>query len=290
MEKKIEIDDLSDMDVIMEKIVDEDTLKQLENELFGSEKKSKREEEQVNPNEKQDERKPFAAPEKAETTENVENYLIEKMKFNKGIVYDCIKGGSIYQTAVYSDGLNKDINCAVFAGLDENGEIKNAVMKDFQNSERVIAGSQQKYGFLLKAIENSSKPATSVSVFENPIELLAGATLAKIKDKISYKGVHRLSLGSSSVSEDKENIITTAALKHFLESNPQVKTVSACVSNTENGRKYLEKIQGLLDNLVEQRGKAIKLNNLLPKDARDFHHQLLKKLGDMREKKKIEVR
>jgi 5'(3')-deoxyribonucleotidase len=234
--------------------------------------------EQVNANENNEstyERKEFIAPEKSETTENIENYLTGKMGLNKGIIYDCIKDGSIYQTSVYSEYLDKDVNNVVFAGFDEQNKMQSAITQSFQGYEQIVEGSQLKYGFMIRASE-SNKEAVAVSVFENPTELLAGASLAKIKDKSSYKGIHRLSLGCS-VSDDK-NFQSTTALKNFLDHNPQVKIVNVCVSNTDNGRKLLDKIQGLLENLEEHRGEKTKLNNLIPKDAKNFHEQLQNKV------------
>jgi hypothetical protein len=229
------------------------------------------------PNESKD----FIPPEKSETAKNVENYLTEKMGMDKGIVKSCIEQGLVYQTEVHSEKLDKDLPCAVFAGFDETGEMQSAVIKGFGTYEKVAAGSALKYAFVLPAKENKDKPTAAVSVFENPLEVLAGATLAKMDGKAGYDGIHRISAVKTWLYSTHAK-----ALKTFLDSNPNVRTVNLCLTHSADVSVLADRISAMLKDLGERRGETFKVNSLIPADANGYLEKLQNKNKETKAKQK----
>jgi hypothetical protein len=223
----------------------------------------------------------FIPPEKSETAKNVENYLTGKMGLDKGIVKSCIERGLVYQTEVHSEKLDKDLPCAVFAGFDEAGEMQSAVIKGFGTYEKVAPESQLKYAFVLPAKESKDKPASAVSVFENPLEVLAGATLAKMGSKIGYDGIHRMSAVKSWLYSTH-----VKALEAFLQSNPNVRTVNLCLTSSADGKVLADRINTMLKNLGEQRMEYFKVNSLIPTDANGYLDKLQNKNKETKAKQK----
>jgi hypothetical protein len=218
---------------------------------------------------KEEENNGFEAPEKSETSKDVEDYLTGEIGLDKGIVKSCIERGSVYQTEVYSEKHCKDVPCVVFAGFDETGKIQSAVIKGFGTYEKVAPGSQHNCAFILPAKESKSKPVTAVSVFENPLEVLAGATFAKMANKTGYDAVHRLSVVKTWLYSTHAK-----ALKVFLDNNPNVRTVNLCLTNTPDGGVIANRINTMLKELSERRGVAYKVNNLIPTEKGGYLDKL----------------
>jgi hypothetical protein len=213
------------------------------------------------------ERKPFELPPKSNNASSVVKYL-QGRGICSGIINDCIANGSIYQTMVHSEKAKRSFPNAVFVGFDwgdaKQGEKKArfaCIRSTFGNYKQDIAGSSKAYNFMLPA----GKEACAVSVFESPIDVLSGATLAKKKYGESYKNIHRLSLGG----------VSDLALKKFLENFPNVHTVNLCLDNDEAGRKACADITKMLGELGKVKGKAYKVNVLPPKQGKDYNEMLL---------------
>lgn len=215
-----------------------------------------------------------------EAAKNVHNYLIGKMGFDKDVVKSCIEQGLVYQTEVYSEKFGKNLPCAVFAGFDKAGEMQSAVIKGFGTYEKIAPGSQLKYAFVLPAKENQNKHATAVSVFESPMEVLAGASLAKMNSKTGYDGIHRISVLKSDLYSTH-----VKALKNFLENNPNVRTVNLCLTNSNDGRVLADKMNIMLKELGEERGETFKVNDLIPADAKGYMDRLQNKNNEVKEKR-----
>ena len=216
--------------------------------------------------------KPFALPPKSESTNSTVKYLIGR-GIDCGIINGCIADGSIYQTMVYSEKAQRSFPNVVFVGFDRgshgggnaepdaNKARFACIRSTFGNFKQDVSGSSKAHNFLLPAANDSC----AVSVFESPIDVLSGATLAKRKYGESYKNIHRLSLGG----------VSGLALEKFLEDYPNVHTVNLCLDNDEAGRNACEAMTKMLGALGEAKGRRYKVNVILPKQAKDYNEMLL---------------
>ncbi len=219
------------------------------------------------------ERKPFELPPKNDSANSTVKYL-QGRGIDSSIINECITNGSIYQTMFYSEKAKRSFPNAVFVGYDWSNHGKNSekqalfacIRSTFGNYKQDITGSNKAFNFLLSA----SKEACAVSVFESPIDVLSGATLAKRKCGESYRNIHRLSLGG----------VSDLALKKFLETFPYVHTVNLCLDNDEAGHKACEDITKMLGELGKANGKAYKVNILPPKRGKDYNEMLLAEVGN----------
>ena len=226
------------------------------------------------------ERKVFELPPKSDSTNSTVKYL-QSRGIDSDIINECIENGSIYQTMFYSEKAKRSFPNSVFVGYDhsENGEKKTkfaCIRSTFGSYKMDITGSNKAYNFLLPAGFSAHKSADAVSVFESPIDVLSGATLAKKKYGERYKNIHRLSLGG----------ISDLALKNFLQTFPDVYTVNLCLDNDEAGRKASKDISKMLSELSKTNGKVYKVNVLPPKQGKDYNEMLLAELNDCGTKSK----
>lgn len=219
---------------------------------------------------KEKKRKPFVLPPKSNNNDTAIQYLSDR-GIDKDIINDCLNDCSIYQTIFHSEKLNRNFANVVFVGFDwsvshetEKKPMFACIRSTFGNIKQDVAGSNKAYGFLLRTDETTNTSKT-VSVFESPIDVLSGATLAKTKYRESYKNIHRLSLGG----------VSDLSLKQFLESFPKVSIINLCLDNDEAGRNACESISKMLGSLGRANGKQFKVNIIPPKLGKDYNEMLL---------------
>jgi hypothetical protein len=186
------------------------------------------------------ERKPFVLPPRSGSCERVIAYLLSR-GIDRDVVLDCIKRGSLYESASWH-------NC-VFVGYDEQNTAGYASMRGTRGGfKRDITGSDKRFGFRLCP----EGYTTAVAVFEAPIDALSHQSL--------YRdfGGWRLALGGTSM----------LALTHFIRQHREITQVVVCTDNDEAGNRAADAIRDNLD--------ALGLANcrLLPPEGKDWNEAL----------------
>jgi len=167
---------------------------------------------------KQPERVPFRLPPRNSDNERVIAYL-ESRGIDRDIILDCIKRGLLYESATWH-------NC-VFVGRDESGKAQFAALRGTTGDFKCDAdGSDKSYGFCLPPKDRNCKNAV---IFESPIDALSHKVLFPEVDS------YRLSLGCTAL----------AALTRFLETHPEIESISVCTDNDEAGNLAANKIAEL---------------------------------------------
>jgi len=132
------------------------------------------------------------------------------------LVLDCIKRGSIYESAGWH-------NC-VFVGRDDKGKARFAALRGTSGDlKRDADGSDKRYGFVPPPTDLKSD---TVAVFESPIDALSHQALCP-----KFDG-WRLSLGCTALS----------ALNNFLERHSGVTNCVVCTDNDDAGNNAAQKI------------------------------------------------
>jgi hypothetical protein len=166
---------------------------------------------------KPQERSRLVLPQRNKDNMRVIAYLRSR-GIDRPLILDCIERGILYETAEWHN--------ACFVGRDDDGKARFAALRGTSgNFKRDAEGSDKRYGFSLP----HSGDASSVAVYESPIDLLSHAVIDP-----DFKG-RRLSLGCTAL----------AALRNFLERHGEVKTVIACTDNDEAGDLAASKISEL---------------------------------------------
>jgi hypothetical protein len=157
------------------------------------------------------ERKPFVLPPRNINNDRVITYL-QSRGIDRDIIEDCIKRGSLYETATWH-------NCC-FVGRDERGKAKFAALRGtLGDYKRDADGSDKRFGFVLPPENPNSNTAF---VFESPIDLLSYDTMRKLGN-IEPQDGWRLSLGGTSV----------LALTHLIERRKFKQPIAHCVVCTD---------------------------------------------------------
>jgi hypothetical protein len=167
---------------------------------------------------KQPEHVPFRLPPHHTDNNRVISYL-ESRVIDRDIIFDCIKRGNLYESATWH-------NC-VFVGRDENGKAKFTALRGTTDDFKCDTdGSDKSYGFCLPPKDRNCKNAV---IFESPIDALSHKVLFPEVDS------YRLSLGCTAL----------AALTRFLETHPEIESISVCTDNDEAGNLAANKIAEL---------------------------------------------
>ena len=195
--------------------------------------------------------------------ERVKTYLMNR-GINEKLIDYLWKQGVLYEDAT------KYHNC-VFIGRDGNGKARygavRGISSDFKGD---VFGSDKRYSFKISVNDN----ADTVHLFEAAIDLLSYVTL-QMKRQTRWQKDDYLSLAGVYVTENKQDI--PLALKAYLESHPNVKTLCLHLDNDEVGRKATEQITNSLKNrytVIDQP----------PKSGKDYNDYLKNELQNQRKR------
>ncbi len=162
----------------------------------------------------------FHAPGKSGTMKRLYGYLLKQRCIDYEVLRAFIQKGLIYE----SDGYHN----IVFAGFDEEGEIKHAHKRSTSGSYRANElGSDPKYCFHWTGTSNRIK------VFEAPIDLLSYISL----HKVNWEADHYVAL----------NGISPQALMHQLHQNSGINEVTLCLDHDIAGNIAMSRIQDELE-------------------------------------------
>lgn len=162
--------------------------------------------------------KPFALPEPNANMRRVYAYLMKQRCIDAGVISHFAKAKTLYEDARFHN--------AVFVGVDENGEPRQAHKKStyslggsFRGN---VDGSDSRYSFGHIGITDR------IYVFEAPIDMLSFISLYKMDwQRHSY-------IALNGVSEH--------ALMHTLQNNPHLSKPILCLDNDKAGLAAMERI------------------------------------------------
>ena len=204
--------------------------------------------------EKEDEKKPFVLPSRADGFSYVWSYLTEQRKIDKNIVTYFLEQGLIYEDRQYHN--------IVFKGVDKNGVTRFASRRGvFDDAGKPfkcdVAGSDKRYGF------NHATGSEVLIVFEGAIDLLSYIDL--------YSDIesNKIALG----------MLADQPIMTFLNEHPNIIKIKVCLDNDEPGRIAAEKII----NKYRKLGYEVE-NFPPPKEFKDYneylrHEKVRKKQG-----------
>jgi hypothetical protein len=166
---------------------------------------------------------------------------LESRGIDSDIIDDCIKHGSLYETATWH-------NCC-FVGRDEHGKARFAALRGtLGDYKRDADGSDKRFGFCLPPADPNSN---TVFVYESPIDALSHKALFPDSDG------YRLSLGGTALT----------ALTRFLTTHPKISDCLICTDNDAAGNRAADKIRNTI-NIATAR--------LLPPTGKDWSEALQK--------------
>lgn len=183
--------------------------------------------------------RPLLLPQKSNTSNVVISYLSQR-GIDYEIVDHCLKNNLIMESFPYHN--------VVFIGYDNQQKARYASYRA-TNDSRIMgdcSGSKKDFSFRLLG---SNK--FEIHLFESAIDLLSYATLCKLKGG-DWKELTLISLaGVYSPARDIGNSKVPAALKNYLEDNPQTKRIVLHLDNDIPGRMASKALQLILPNNLE---------------------------------------
>lgn len=183
--------------------------------------------------------RPLLLPQRSNTNDVVINYLAKR-----GIDYEiidyCLKNNLIMESLPYHN--------VVFIGYDDQQKARYAAYRA-TNDSRIMgdcSGSKKDYSFRLLGSNKNE-----IHLFESAIDLLSYATLYKLRGG-DWKELTLISLaGVYSPAKDIGNSKVPAALKNYLEDNPQTKYITLHLDNDMPGRMASKALQLVLPTHLE---------------------------------------
>jgi len=217
---------------------------------------------------------PFSPPKPLRYSNGAVSYL-QRRGISPEVINRCIKVGILYESRYYNPKSEyHNAAVCVFAGKDENGEVKFAAMRgidtDFKQDK---AGSDKRFNFRIPARNPDSR---HLAVFEAPVDALSHAALQQRKGW-DWDG-HRLSLGGTS----------PVALMAFLERNPQITRVTLHLDNDRAGLIAAGKIKAQL--AADERFSHIRMSVNPPHRGKDYNDALLHDIRQERGQKQSRSR
>ena len=178
-------------------------------------------------------------PRASPTNKEAKRYLMRR-GIAENIINDCIEKGMIYESL--------PMHNVVFVGFDEKHDPKYAALRGTRGSDFKgdVYGSDKRYSFRLVNQESET-----LHLFEGAIDLLSLATLLQMQGK-DYSTENLLSLsGVYNAKQYQDAKTVPVALAHFLEENPQIKTIRLHLDNDRAGRNATAAITRLLTDQYE---------------------------------------
>ena len=183
--------------------------------------------------------RPLLLPQGSNTNDVVINYLA-KRGIDYEIIDHCLKNNLIMESLPYHN--------VVFIGYDNQQKARYAAYRA-TNDSRIMgdcSGSKKDYSFRLLGSNKNE-----IHLFESAIDLLSYATLYKLSGN-DWKKLTLISLaGVYSPAKDISNSKVPAALKNYLEDNPQTKYITLHLDNDMPGRMASKALQLVLPNHLE---------------------------------------
>lgn len=197
-------------------------------------------------------KKIFYPPKPCQFAKNVISYL-QHRGIHPDIIRKCIQNGTLYES-YYKNSL-----VCVFAGKDENGNIRFASIRGINNEKKEdVPGSNKQFGFHLSPENTNSR---HLMVFEAAVDVLSHATLQH-QNNWNWSG-HRLSLSGTS----------PIALLSFLERNPQINRITLHMDNDFAGLIAGCRIKKLLAE--NEKFSRIRVTVNPPRQGKDYNNVLL---------------
>lgn len=183
--------------------------------------------------------------------EKTKELVIPPLNDNIDAVRAYLQGRGIHPDVIercYNDGIlredRKYHNC-IFIGYDGDKPKYAASRSTIGPFKKDLPGSDKRFSF---CIHGDSKVPYHVHVFEAAIDAMSYMSIIR-RNGDNMLGEDLLSLSGVYVSEHGQDV--PAALKTYLERNPQITTVWLHLDNDEVGRKSTEFIAGLLKDKYE---------------------------------------
>ena len=206
--------------------------------------------------------KELKIPKQNKDFRRVKQYLLNR-GIDEKLIDLCIEKGLLIEDEKYH-------NC-VFLGMDEKGIPRyGAVRSTISDLKRELEGSDKRYSFRILA----EGQADTVHLFESAIDLLSYISL-RILRRREWKNEDYLSLGGVyEVKDGRANM--PIALRSYLESNQNAKTISFHLDNDEIGRTATRQIMNALYGQYD-------LIDDPPKSGKDYNDYLNKEKEKRRE-------
>ena len=172
---------------------------------------------------------------------------------NKAVKYLESRGlsGHTAKRAIASGILYESVNgSCVFVGQESRYAHERGIGNDMKKDAQ---GSDKRYGFCIPANDRGSKV---LAVFESPIDALAHYEICRL-DGNKWDG-YRLSLGG----------VSSNALDHFIERNPDIRVIQLCLDNDSAGVEASTKITKQMIKNKTAKGRTITINP--PPKGKDY--------------------
>lgn len=199
----------------------------------------------------QEERKPFALPQRHSDMRKVYAYLIKQRYIDREIISFFVRNKILYESCELSRDKTKEYHNAVFVGIDENGiprhGHKQGIYTEGKKFKGNIESSDPRYSF------NYIGKSNKLYVFEAPIDMLSFITMYQRdwqnNSYVSLCGVSEL------------------AMLRLIEVNPHLDHVILCLDYDIAGIETTEKFY---DILVDRK---IRCDKLIP-EYKDWNEDL----------------
>lgn len=214
---------------------------------------------------KNEEKKDFSLPEKAQNYKRLYAYLIHTRGLSYEVVNMFVQKKLIYESAGFHN--------IVFIGKNPDGEAKFASMRGTLDAygkvfKGDVEGSDKNYCFNL-----ANEKSDILNVFEAAIDMMSYIELYDSKDQ------NYLALG----------MLADNPLERFLEDHPNIKKINFCLDNDEPAKAALYENNEEKDGLIRKYEKlGYELTITVPESGKDFneHLQEIKKNTTIKSKTK----
>ena len=163
-----------------------------------------------------------------------------------------------YKVGIEKSTVNTPYHNIIFVAYDKEGKPKNAFLRGtISNTDkpfkRDLDGPDKSYPFTLSGHPSSNR----VFCYESSVDAISHASILKMNGE-AWNYDHRISLGGTIFS----------GLDRFLEENPRITGIVACLDNDETGHNRSKKMMDLYT------AKGYKVTRLTPR-KKDFNQDLL---------------
>lgn len=202
---------------------------------------------------------PFVLPpSNSEATGILVKYLVERRGCDRAIVKSLISEQRIYISCQVKNGYT--LRNAIFVGMDRSGEPRSATIRGINygsSYKGAVPGSDKNIPFEVPAAAD----ATTLAVFEAPIDALSHATLDKQAGFI-WTETHRIALGGNPAPHTVET---------WLQQHPKISKIELCLDNDTAGRNMDARLRWG----IAATGFNGTVQSILPPTGKDWNEALL---------------